>query len=124
MARPGPVSGTVEMSRCITPDYTAGDAQFLDDDPKRFVQLRPILKHEQHPGRFFGPSDLMLVGRGFGSTELRGFVRMRPGYRANTPRNIALAIQQIEDFDPVLGAMFRLAHAGRDPFAETEQASH
>jgi hypothetical protein len=122
MAVPGPFPGSVEISRWITPDFSAGDAQFLDSDAKRHVQLRPILDHEKHPGRSYGPSDLMLVCRGFGPREFRAFVRMRPGDRANTPRNVAYAVQQIEGLSPGIGAFFRAALAGRDPFVNAEQA--
>jgi hypothetical protein len=124
MAMPGPLPGSVETSRWITPDFTAGDTQFLDDDQARPVQIRPILEHEKHPDRAYTPADRMLVCRGFGPKEIRGFVRMKPGYRENTPRNVALAVQQIEKHMPSLGKFFREALAGRDPFVDSRQTNH
>ena len=86
-------------------DLSVGDAQYFVDDPTRRVQLRPVLKHEQRPGRLFGPSDRWLVYRG--EPPLRAFVKMKPGYRDNTPRNVEYAIRQVEKFMIELGEYFR-----------------
>jgi hypothetical protein len=123
LAAPGPTPGSFRTWIGPAPDYSAGDAQFFDDDPARHVQLRPILRHEQRPGRFYGPSDLMLICKGVGLKELRIFVRMKPGHRENTPGNVERAIQQVEKFDASIGAAFRMALSGRDPFAEIEQTN-
>ena len=57
LIRQGQRPGSQVRTPWDSPDLTAGNAQFLDSDPKRFVQLRPVLTHEQAPGRFFGLSD-------------------------------------------------------------------
>jgi hypothetical protein len=92
------------------PDFAAGDAEFLEQDPTRPVQLRPILASERRPGRFFGPSDRMLVY--CGEYEFRAFVRLKPGQRANTPQNVKRAIAQVERIDPTAARAFRRAASG------------
>lgn len=111
----GYTPGQVITAFCPTPGYEAGDDQFLDADPARFVQLRPILKAEQTPGRLFGPSDRMVVYRGQHWPELRAFVRMKPGERENTPRNVRRAIRQIVKFNRSVGEAFERAERGLPP---------
>src|SRR5215212_9054491 len=90
------------------PDFSAGDAQFFD--PKLGpVQLRPVLKSERRPGRFFGPGDRMLCSIEASGFELRAFVRLKPGRRDNTRRNVALAICKVEEANLSLGQEFRRA---------------
>lgn len=109
----GVTPGSVETSLWGAPDYSAGDAQFLTNDPTMPVQLRPVLASEQTPGRFYGPGDRMLVHLGPSPIELRALVRMKPGSRENTRRNVEQAIRQVGKFNPSIGAAFRLALRGR-----------
>ena len=47
----GAKPGSLAFKPWEMPDPAALDAEYFDDDPKRFVQMRPVLRHEQVPGR-------------------------------------------------------------------------
>src|SRR4051794_16572633 len=109
----GATPGSREFHRLEIPDPKAIDAEFFVDDPARGVQMRPILKHEQID-RKFTPADRMIVTTAPGF-HFRAFVRMRPGQRENTPRNVERAVKQVEKFDAASGLIFRRALQGVPP---------
>jgi hypothetical protein len=112
----GPADGSIAVfSPTIMSDMKAGDAQFLEDDRARPVQLRPLLQYEC-PQRMLIPSDRVLVWRprpGDDAMPHYAFVRLPPFQRANTPHNVAKAIRQLAKFDKGLAAEFeRVSLAG------------
>ena len=104
-------AGTMILPSAALPDPSAGDAQFLVDDPARAVQLRPVLQYER-PDRKVTPRDRLLVCRTadnpFG-TPLHAFVWLKPFERDNTPRNVRIADAKVERMYPTIGAIFRRA---------------
>ena len=110
-----PTSGSVVYALVEGPDERPGDAEFFVDDPTRFVQMRPVLKHEECPGRFFGPSDRMLVCTIKSKIGLQGLCAHEAGLSGQHAQNVALAVKQVEKFDFAAGLMFRRALQGIPP---------
>lgn len=104
------------VSRVLTtPDYTAGDAQFLDDARPHEVQLRPILPSERTPrssGKY-PRGARQLVFKPLMGLELRAIVFLPSRHRGNTPENVRLAVREVSRFDKGFGRLFELALAGQ-----------
>lgn len=70
---------------CQPPNLAAGNAQFFDADPRRLVQLRPLLKVEVSINGAGREANALLVVRGGqGKTDLAYYVRVPPHLRKNT----------------------------------------
>lgn len=108
-------SGDDLVSRVLqSPDYSAGDAQFLDDDRPHDVQLRPLLPSERTPrssGKYPRGARLLVFRPPLG-LELRAVVHMPSRCRDNTPENARLAVGEVARLDPALGKLFGLALTG------------
>jgi hypothetical protein len=92
------------------PNYTAGDEQFLRTDSTMPVQLRPMLRSEDTPGeRPLPKGTRMLVHKSERYGELRAIMELPPDQRANTPQNVAKAIERLGAIAPVAAAFFKLA---------------
>ncbi|MGA0594095.1 hypothetical protein [Enterovirga sp. CN4-39] len=103
----------------LLPDYGPGDREFLDPDPSRLVQIRPVLAAEC-PQRKLIPADRVVVCRAFnGLPPMYALVRLKPFQCENTPQNVEKAIWQLADFDQSIAdhcmAAFRAStqHAAR-----------
>jgi hypothetical protein len=83
----------------------ADEAQFLDDDPARSVQLRPRLHREQGP--FFPYVGTRVLVCRSSEPGLRAFLDLPAEHHANTPANVEIALQRLESFDPAYAQIFR-----------------
>ena len=97
----GLLPNSLETETLDAPDYLPGDAQFLDDDPTRAFQIRPILPSEMLPGRHYTPGDRMVVARANGKVWFRGFVRLPSQARKNTRANTNLALKKMAKLTPL-----------------------
>lgn len=99
-------SGSPVATRTTAPDVAAGDAQFFVDDPKRPLQLRPVLASEGLPGRPVQRGEWVLVAL-FSYPQMRAFVRLPPHLRKNDRRGVLAAIKRVERVSPEAAAIFR-----------------
>lgn len=108
-------AGDSYVSRVMgVPDYSAGDAQFLDDTRPHDVQIRPLLPSERTPrssGKYPRGTRL-IVYRPLLGMELRAVVHLASRHRANTPENVRIAVAEVKRFDKSIGAAFELALNG------------
>ena len=87
-------------------EYAAGDAEFLDPDPRRWVQIRPLVPSD--PGTLHNaPEWRMIVAREPGMVEIRTRVPIPLAWgRTNTPTNVDIIIRVLER----LGEEFARSH--------------
>lgn len=105
-------------------DFRAGDAEFLDEDPRRRVQLRPLLKREC-PRRATDPSDRLLVCRATDdlSPNLYAVVRLAPDERENTPVNVDRAISKLVASGVAVAQHFRAVFAAPETLQVSRPAT-
>lgn len=109
----GLIPNSLEARTLEAPNYLPGDARFLDDDPTRIFQIRPILTAEMLPGRPYTAADRMIVARSNGKVWLRAFVRLPFHSRKNTRVNTNLALKKLAKFSPgAAGLISTIARTG------------
>ncbi|MFK5599071.1 hypothetical protein ACFZ8E_19025 [Methylobacterium sp. HMF5984] len=106
-----------------TPNFAAGNAQFLDPDPRCLIQVRPLTQSDLGDNGAGRKANALLWIRGErGGSDLAYYVRVPPHLRKNNRAGVMCGIKCIRRFDPEL-ARDALAVAARTRWPKPEAQS-